>query len=33
LHGFCGVPLTAIKTCEAILGMNYIIDKINECTE
>ena len=33
MHGFCGVPLTAIKTCEAILGMNYIIDKINECAE
>jgi all-trans-retinol 13,14-reductase len=33
LHGFCGVPLTAINTCEAILGINYIIDKINKCTE
>ena len=33
LHGFCGVPLTAITTCEAILGINHIIDKINECTE
>ncbi len=31
LHGFCGVPLTAINTCEAILGINYIINKINEC--
>ena len=31
LHGFCGVPLTAINTCEAILGMNYIINKINAC--
>jgi len=30
LHGFCGVPLTAIKTCEAILGENHIINKINE---
>ena len=29
LHGFCGVPLTAINTCEAIFGMNYIINKIN----
>lgn len=29
LHGFCGVPLTAINTCEALLGLNYIIDKIN----
>jgi all-trans-retinol 13,14-reductase len=31
LHGFCGVPLTAINTCEAIWGMNYIINKINAC--
>jgi len=30
LHGFCGVPLTAINTCEAIFGLNYIVDKINE---
>ena len=29
LHGFCGVPLTAIITCEAILGQNYVINKIN----
>ena len=33
LHGFCGVPLTAINTCEAILGVNYVINKINECTD
>ena len=32
LHGFCGVPLTAITTCEALLGTNYIINKINSCT-
>ena len=30
LHGFCGVPLTAIVTSEAILGQNYVINKINE---
>ena len=30
LHGFCGVPLTAISTAEAILGRNYILDKLNE---
>jgi len=30
LHGFCGVPLTAIVTCEAILGQNYVINKIRE---
>lgn len=29
LHGFCGVPLTAINTAEAILGRNYVINKIN----
>lgn len=33
LHGFCGVPLTAINTCEALLGQNYIINKINACSE
>ncbi len=33
LHGFCGVPLTAINTCEAILGVNTIINKINACKE
>ena len=31
IHGFCGVPLTAINTCEAILGLNYVVNKINEC--
>ena len=30
LHGFCGVPLTAIQTCEALLGQNYVLNKINE---
>ena len=30
LHGFCGVPLTAINTCEAILGLNTIIHKLNK---
>jgi len=29
LHGFCGVPLTAINTSEAILGINNVINKIN----
>ncbi len=32
LHGFCGVPLTAINTAEAILGTNHVIDKINSCS-
>ena len=31
MHGICGVPLTAINTCEAILGTNYVINKINIC--
>ena len=31
LHGICGVPLTAINTCEAILGANYVINRINTC--
>ena len=30
LHGFCGVPLTAINTCEAILGLNHVIEKLNK---
>ena len=30
VHGFCGVPLTAINTCEAILGLNYVINAIIE---
>ena len=29
LHGFCGVPLTAINTCEAILGVNHIVNQLN----
>lgn len=33
LHGFCGVPLTAILTCEALLGNNYVINKINACDQ
>ena len=28
LHGFCGVPLTAITTAEAILGANSVLNKI-----
>lgn len=31
MHGFCGVALTAINTCEILLGNNYIIKKINQC--
>ena len=29
IHGFCGVPLTAINTCEAILGSNYVLNSIS----
>lgn len=29
LHGFCGVPLTAINTAEAILGRNYVLNRLN----
>ena len=31
LHGFCGVPLTAILTAEAIVGKNCILDKLSRC--
>lgn len=30
LHGFCGVPLTAIRTCEEILGADSIISMLNK---
>lgn len=30
LHGICGVPLTAIKTAEEILGKNILINQIND---
>ena len=33
LHGFCGVPLTAINTAEVILGKNYVLNKINAVAE
>lgn len=29
IHGFCGVALTALQTCEEILGSNHIIHKLN----
>ncbi|MBQ9357345.1 MAG: NAD(P)/FAD-dependent oxidoreductase [Prevotella sp.] len=29
LHGFCGVPLTAITTSEALLGSNFVLNKLN----
>lgn len=28
-HGFCGVTLTALQTCEAIVGKDTIINKLN----
>ena len=30
LHGILGVPLTAISTCGELLGMKYLINRINE---
>ncbi len=30
LHGICGVPLTAVNTAEAVLGVNYVVNKINK---
>ncbi len=33
LHGFCGVPLTSINTAEAILGRNFILNKISAMAE
>ena len=30
LHGILGVPLTAINTCAELVGINYLIDRINE---
>ena len=33
LPGFCGVPLTAINTVEAILGRNYVIGRLNSIHE
>ncbi len=29
IHGFCGVILTALQTCEEILGANHIIQQLN----
>lgn len=29
MHGFCGVSLTAIQTCEAILGKDYFTTKLS----
>ena len=30
MHGFCGVTLTAVQTCDSILGRDYIINKLNK---
>lgn len=32
-HGFCGVPLTAVSTAEAIMGRNFVLNKINGVTK
>ena len=29
MHGFCGVTLTALQTCDSILGEDYLINKLN----
>ena len=29
LHGICGVPLTAVNTVDAIIGMDKLVEKIN----
>lgn len=33
LHGFCGVPLTAVSTAEAIVGRNAVIKRIAEAAD
>lgn len=33
LHGFCGVALTAIETCNIILGNDKVLDDINNVNE
>jgi all-trans-retinol 13,14-reductase len=32
LHGILGVPITAVDTCSALVGMEYLLDKINHKT-
>jgi all-trans-retinol 13,14-reductase len=31
LHGMVGTPLTSIATCAELLGMEYLLNKINQC--
>lgn len=31
MHGILGVTVGAVRTCEAILGQDYLIKKINKC--
>lgn len=33
LHGICGVPLTAINTADAILGLNFLVKEIEKFNE
>jgi all-trans-retinol 13,14-reductase len=33
MHGILGVPLTAIQTCGELLGLNTLINKINDACE
>jgi len=30
LHGILGVPVTAVSTCGELLGLEYLLNKINE---
>ena len=30
LHGILGVPITAINTCAELMGMEYLLNKINK---
>lgn len=33
MHGILGVPLTAIQTCGELVGLDYLIDKINRAAK
>lgn len=33
IHGFCGVALTAMLTCEAVLNCNNLIERISKCKD
>lgn len=33
MHGILGVPLTAVQTCGELVGLDYLIDKINRAAK